>query len=889
MLEAGESEAGQPDVAANAATAMYAWLDDALRDGAGIVTANRRLARELRRVYDERQLLAGNKGWKTPRIVSFEVWLHTLLDSARSGDPMPLRLNAAASAILWERHLLEESASTRPLNPGGLVRQARQAWQRLNDWSVAVEELERSAGNEDERLFATAASAYRRQLLAQGWIDGALLAGEVARRLEAGELVAPERVVLAGFDRIAPSTRRILSALEAGGCRVATAPAPGHDPTPHIVSCADSDAELRTAGAWARRQLAADARARVAIVHPVLEQDAARAARLVREGFAPGWQAGDRRYAAAVQVSLGNRLVEYPLVAVAMLWLEWTHRGLTSREVSVLLRTPLIGTGVTDGCSRLELELRRMPDRTWSAATLAAALRDRDTSDDAQAWLARVDRVAASQFGNEAPVSPTEWAGRIDRLLGVIGWPGEKRRDSLEFQLVNRWRELLNEFSRIEVVQRSLGFAEALLRLKAAAAEAVYQPETARGMVQLIGTLEAAGLAFDRIWIGNLHALQWPPPAHPLPLVSRALQRRAGMPDATPADTFEYSQRTLARLVGSAPVVVLSWPQMDSESALTPSPLLAQYSGRRLADVRDPGWYASSFCGVGAVEAVPRDPAPAVRADERIRGGARTVQRQVTEPLSAFAYGRLGVTDLPAFETGLSPRTCGSIIHAALCRLMLDRPSSVELRKWSADERGTRIESAIGAALAPHATHADGVLRRLLALERRRLRIVLQSFLEKEVRRADFFVDSVEAALQLMSHGVRLDLRVDRIDRLRDGSLLIIDYKSGAGKNLLDRNGEPTDLQLVVYAAALDRAIGGLALVNVAGSGIRYRGIGSSVEWNTLAPEVWQERLASWKKRVDEAIGRFAEGDVRVNTTRSTDDNRPLNLLSRTEELRRAL
>lgn len=867
----------------------YAWLGESAGAGAEIVTASRRLARELRRVHDARQLALGHKSWRTPRIVSWDAWLNGFVDASDTGAAWPRRLHPQACAILWER-CLAGAADARLLDHDGLVRQARQAWQRINEWRVAPADLARHAGNEDERLFAAAAGAYRRELDARGWIDAARLPESVAERLLKHELDAPGRVVLAGFDRLSPAARAIVDALETRGCRVSLAPAPGHRAPPRIVSCADADAELRSAGAWARAQLAIEQNARIAIVYPGLEQQAARAERLVREGLAPGWQQGGRAHAASVQVSYGRKLSEYPLAAVAIAWLQWVHRGLSSREVSLLLRTPLVGGGATGGCSRLELALRRLPDRRWSPASLAGALRSVDESADALAWLARAATVAQTGFGDAAPASPADWAGRIHAFLDQIGWPGERTLDSAEFQLVNRWRELLNEFSRIEPVRPRLTFGEALARLVQAAAETVWQPEGAPGVVQLLGTLEAAGLEFDHVWVGNLHALQWPPPAHPLPLVARVLQRQAGMPDAAPADTLAFAQRTLARLAGSAPDVVLSWPRVDRESELGPSPLLAAFADGESGDSADPGWHAASLRRAGPPPRVTTDPVPRVQPDERVLGGAYTVQRQVTDPFSAFACGRLGVSELPLMQPGLSAMLGGSIVHAALYELLKTKPASAELRGWATDGSLTpRIATAVDAALAPHEQQADGVLRRLLAFERRRLNRMLTDFLAVEGKRAPFAVESVEARKLLNEHGVRLDLRVDRIDRLADGSLLVIDYKTGAVKTLLDRDGRPKDVQLVVYAAALDCDIGALALVNLAGSGIRYCAIGRDAEWGGLEPEDWQRRLGEWQATVDDALRRFAAGDVSVNVSRASDASRPLALMSRVEELKREL
>jgi hypothetical protein len=116
---------------------------------------------------------------------------------------------------------------------------------------------------------------------------------------------------------------------------------------------------------------------------------------------------------------------------------------------------------------------------------------------------------------------------------------------------------------------------------------------------------------------------------------------------------------------------------------------------------------------------------------------------------------------------------------------------------------------------------------------------------------------------------------------------LIIDYKTGAPKNLLDRHGDPQDLQLVVYADALDTEIGGLALINLDRRAISYKGTGGSVEWDTGRQAEWPERLAAWRADVNLAMRQLADGDVRINLQRATADARELAILSRVEEYRR--
>jgi probable DNA repair protein len=866
-------------------TRMHSWLPEAVAGGAEIVTVNKRLARELRRAFDEEQLARGLWSWDTPRILPWTAWLNAVLDRCDAASCIPLRIPPHAAALIWER-LLQEHAEERLLNPDSLVRQAQQTWQRLQDWCVPVEDLRHHAKSEDERLFADIAVAYQRHLDANSWLDHAQLAARVSALIETRKIEAPARIVHAGFDRLTPSAARLWNSLRSIGADVSEAPRPERTPTVLAHSCTDSDAELRAAGLWARQRLQADAGAKVAIVCPGLEQNAARAARLVREGLAPGWQYSGGRQETAVNVSYGRRLAEYPLVAVALLWLSWACRGLSSRDVSVLLRTPFAGTADTDGRCRLEMRLRRMPDRNWRPGNLAAALSGREQSADALDWLRRAERVAAVESTRSTLDSPATWAGRIDQLLQDLGWPGEKPLDTAEFQLANRWRDLLNELSRLDIVQPRIDLAEAVARLSSFAADTIYQPETEKGMVQLLGTLEAAGLEFDNLWVCHLDARQWPPPAHPLPLVSRALQRKFRMPDATPADTLDFSRRVLERLAGSATNVTFSWPLTDQDLELEASPLLRHFVLRHGGQAEDPGWHAASLRGSAALDLATSDGVPAVRPGEKVGGGAATVQRQVTEPFSAFAYGRLGVRDLQPVQAGLPANVRGNIIHRALHHLFLDKPSSRDIAAWS-NGVDDRIERAVDAALARHIRFADGVLLRLLAIERKRLRELLRRFIEAEMQRQEFQILSVEESVGLLRYGVDLDLRVDRIDRLADGTLLIIDYKTGAVKTLLTRDGDPKELQLVVYALAIDAEVGGLALINIDSRAIIYKGAGGSVDWDRFPPELWPTRLGGWKKIVDNALAQLAAGDVRLNTAQTALESRRLNVLSRIEEIKR--
>ena len=122
--------------------------------------------------------------------------------------------------------------------------------------------------------------------------------------------------------------------------------------------------------------------------------------------------------AASVNVSYGRRLSEYPAIEIALCLLRWSHRKLNGRDISLLLRSSFIGVAATDGRARLELELRKAPDRDWSPERLLTLLTGRNCwdngSEDATDWRACLSRLIDSRKTFPQSASPAFWAERAD-------------------------------------------------------------------------------------------------------------------------------------------------------------------------------------------------------------------------------------------------------------------------------------------------------------------------------------------------------------------------------------------------------------------------------------------------------------------------------------------
>jgi probable DNA repair protein len=469
---------------------------------------------------------------------------------------------------------------------------------------------------------------------------------------------------------------------------------------------------------------------------------------------------------------------------------------------------------------------------------------------------------------------------QIDSIVKAAGWPRIDSPNSTEFQLINRWRQLLNDLAGAAQVTLSLSLRRAIGHLGRLAGDTLWQPEAdPSGRVQVLGVLEATGMEFDAIWISGMDAAQWPPRRSPSPFIPRAIQLEYGMPDATPEDALTYSREVLEQLRSSAENCVISWCRRRDDSEMTASPLLAGIHTVSPTSCEDPGRFSASLSGNNIIT-IDTDEAPPVTGDERVRGGAYTVQRQFVEPFSAFVLGRLGVRPVEIISSGLSAAMRGNMVHDTLHNLFAGRPDRNQIDAWSHEEQERRIGSAIDAALADYRHGLDEPSLQILRLERERLRLLMFRLISQEQQRDEFRVGDVEYKTELHHGAVRLGIRIDRIDTLPDGRQLVIDYKTGTPKHFKDRHDNLTDLQLVAYAAALNGSIGGLGLINIDSREITYRTAGDG--WRS--DESWHETLSRWRMQLDTVLAGFAAGDVRIDTTQMSSEARPLAILSRFEE-----
>ena len=177
---------------------------------------------------------------------------------------------------------------------------------------------------------------------------------------------------------------------------------------------------------------------------------------------------------------------------------------------------------------------------------------------------------------------------------------------------------------------------------------------------------------------------------------------------------------------------------------------------------------------------------------------------QARNPLWAFFQYRLGVKGLKPYADAPAKTIRGSFIHKILERLWSELKDQKALQNCLANDSLHQLlrDIAIDAAAAELAQLPE--VLRIMEIERD-LPLIRQ-WLELECLRAPFVVSGVEVTQQLNLGMNKLEVVIDRIDELEDGTQVVIDYKSSRALTsvLKDWDGErPAEVQLPIYAGIL--------------------------------------------------------------------------------------
>lgn len=832
----------------------------ALDAGVTVLTPNHRLARHVRRAWNERQRALGRRAWRTAAVDAVEPWLLARWTSAAAaGVVAPRRcLEPHAVLYLW-RQVIEaerdEAAALALLQARESARLAQRARDTLLRWRLdpcAADLRQALALGDDTARFQRWLERFEARLEAAG-------AATAADCLTALLHTAPDRqpLLLVAGEELSPLVRACVEAIAAPLERP-LAPAPRARRETRLF--ADERSELAAVARWCARRLGADRGARIGVVLDATPQRRAVFDHCLRRAF----DCVDASYhRLPVNYSAGITLDRAPLVRDALAVLALLEREVSGATLRRLLASRFLSLPDRDAPAMVAFRTRL---QAVAGESIDVGLL-RYLAADAGTVLGERLLQLRDRLPRPRPQAPERWVALFLEVLGAWGWPGSGL-DSLEYQQLGLWGEALDAFADCAALGPAPGPGEALGLLTDCCAARIFQPQTAERGVQVLGALEAGGLSFDALWVTGMHSAAWPAPARPNPLLPLSLQRERGMPQATAASEWAFSQRLLQRYAAAVDELVLSAPLAADGLPLLPSPFLDALPATAPADDAVPvAW--SGYRGAVPLEAIDDRQGPPLAGDA-LRGGAGLLQAQSACPFQAFARYRLDAAAAAVPRLGLDAGERGSLLHGALYALWGELGGSEALALRPAAAREAACEAAAAAAVASLPAPRRRVLGEgFLNLERQRLRALLSAWLQVEGAREEAFTVLLrEAPVAVELAGLTLRLRLDRVDRLADGSELLLDYKAGRVA-LAELFGErPTAPQLPLYSIAHERLGTERPLTGVTYASLRPRrahflGIGAraAVAGLTTDPRSagagreeagdWPALRAAWRQRLE--------------------------------------
>lgn len=782
-----------------------------------VLTVNNRLTRRIVQEFAQ-QVAEYSQVSEMPQIIPWSGWVTQLLNQASFHDSLKvhaLLLDSFGSQLLWGRVIHELEADQPLLDTQQAAIAAQQADNLIDEWMI---EIDPASVTEEHTHFMLWRARYKQELARLDALDPNLSIDRVIEHVRAG-LPVRAQLLLAGFTEITPRMSRLFEALAERGVTISVL-AQQTAPQARLsrAKLDTSQDEWMAAAHWARTNLAKHPQGRYAIVAVGLESDVAFARRTLSRVLQGG--AEDNRNqtpAFSYNVAVARPLSEWQAVRAVLAWLRTFVLFKEQRHT----KTSELGTALLAGyCAGDALE-------RGERANVDAAWRRNQISDiSVTAWSRAIERLKqlspawhlAWQAWADLPrkASIRFWSMVFRQTLSNLGFPGRAKQSSTEYQVMEALDQLFERFDALTPIVEDVSVSEALSILGRLSRSMPFQPQRdPSARLDVLGMLEAEGGSWDGVWVLGLTDEVFPAIAKPNPFVPLSELRRVGAPRATPEREREWAAHMYQQLCALAPEVMMSHATHEGERGLRPSPLIADLPVAANFSV------APESPGGAPLDLIQDAQAPALRPDEKVRGGVALLETQARNPLWAFMRYRLGAHALPAYSDLPPASARGMFLHCAMEQVWKTLRSQDQLKDVVATGALREVlAQAIRSAAEKELVMFNPALR---ALEEKRAMFVLTAWLAVECERAPFVAEQIEEKLELTISGLTLSVRLDRMDRLADGSRVVLDYKGGSSlpKVMNDWQRErPVQLQLPAYAAVLAQegvldSLAGLVLVHL--------------------------------------------------------------------------
>ncbi len=786
-------------------------------ENATVITVSSQLARWL--LYLENKSLAstGKSAWETPNIGTLESWLKNLWDSSW---PSKYVLSKTQSLKLWETIIEGDLRLSRInlLQLEGLAQSAAKAYEIIKLYSIPTD-FNSFADSLESETFLKWLKEYEEKLENLEAIDSSDLCNRIYDEIKNGQIGLPinQPLILSGFFEFNPALKQLIDFLLDKGVSITEDESTKDNASASLAQIFESKSireECQLCAKYVKKHY------KPGITFGIILCDYSKYREVLSKELtaelSPKYMFPWLEEETPFNFESASPLTREPVIQQALSILS------SGQNISLEVFTDFLYSPFYTGFDK-EQELRRKIDKDFHKEKRLKI--DLGKSDAFPPTLPHLRKNLKNWFlfvRDNEPRPPSVWARIFSQILRRLGWPNGDRETNLRTNLVyETWVECLDALASLDHIQGSQTKQQAWTTLKRFAEGKSFQAQKKNKPIQVIDFTNAAGMQFDYIWVLGANADSLPVTSSPNPFIPIKIQKKLKLPHSSPEWELEFSQNLLSQFKSRSQSIAFSYSLWDKDITVRKSPLLNQYSNKietfSSLNLGEPNTAHKKEDFLESFEEDVEIPISKAEIEAKkkdwSRAGYRLIKNQSNCPFKAFAAHRLDLDPVSVPETDFEESERGILVHNVLEKVWNELKNSSKLRDLSENDR---LPELIENKIEEVSEKISGSLKsqpHFFELEKKRVASLIEKWLETEDLRANFEIFGLERPEPINLAGLDLNVRVDRIDRLSDGSQLVIDYKTGAVNTsdwFQERIQEP---QLPLYAIKLKPA--GIAYARV--------------------------------------------------------------------------
>lgn len=851
-----------------------------------ILTVNSRLARWLLLEHDEQKKEAGLKAWETPQIFSCSSWLREVW---LQSWPTRYLLRELQCEKIWQQIIARDAARLELLHLQGVASQASKAFALIHEYRLPRDRKLYELTDES-KTFLSWSRKYEHRLSSLGALDPCMLMDAVRNSMQEGEIPIPPSIKVMGFEEQSPQLKVFLDFLLEKGTRVdfiSPVPDPQNlenklsEQTPQVREYENKQGEAEACARWVRSIFQPGKR--IGIVVPELENYRTLLKRELAAELVPESVFSLDEQILPFNISLAPPLSQEPMIKLALDLLSVKTGTVPIGTFLSFIHSPFFEFAFPPGpeISNLERALRRKRILYLHLDRLPPVCINNPQ-------VNRLAKGLKSWTLSSKRLLPGKWAEELSEFLKSTGWPGKmvaaKGKDqqsvlSKRYQAFESWKDCLNELCSLNQILGPINRLEALNHLANIIRSKPFQSKTPEHSIQVIGLLESSGMQFDHLWVMGCHSEALPAHPEPNPFIPYEIRSKFSIPRSNPQRELKFAEQSISRLLIAATDVHFSFPLHQGDLDLDISPLLKNFPKSEEAPylssrIKDQVLALNELEEFTEPSTLPvTDSEKSLFETKGIRSGYALIKDQVDCPFRAFARHRLNSDRYQAPEVDFDNLDRGNVIHKALELFWEKTVSLKNLLNLSEESLEQQLDQFVREALKICSERTTGQTQFNQMEIERNIRVIHDWLRDVELKRPDFKVLSNEEDITIDLCGIKLLLRIDRIDEIPGKGLLLIDYKTG-------RDAKPADWftekirapQLPLYSIAKPPA--GLAYGHLTIGKPEFKG--------TTIPDLplgkfknhdftkasgytsWEELLEHWKNNLNAVADDFLQGNHQV-------------------------